>query len=164
MRAPLKRLTTLAGITCAMAATGPVAVAAAATPGTATQTPLPGQSCSVDQGLPSGIPNLGPTGPLGPLGSKGPLGGNNSNLPCGASAVDVGPGGPLGPGGALGSISSPAPQSAPAPQSSPAPQTSPAKKHTSPSTRPGDRRRGASEETCRAQTGRIPINGSRSTG
>src|SRR5258707_14796757 len=115
MRSPPIRLAALAGITCAMLGASPVALADNTTP-----TPLPGQSCSENQGLLPGIPNLGPTGPLGPLGSKGPLGGDNSKLPCGAAAFDLGPGGPLVPGGALGSISSPAPRIKPAPPVTPA--------------------------------------------
>ena len=126
MTASLKRLTTLAGITCAIVGTGPVALAAPAA-GTAGQTPLPGQSCSVNQGLPAGVDNLGPTGPMGPLGSKGPLGGNNTNLPGGPAACDLGPAGPLGPGGALGS---PSPAAQNSPQNSPARQTRPGKKQT----------------------------------
>jgi hypothetical protein len=98
-----KRLFTAFGIVCAVASAGPIAVAAAAPSGT----PLPGQSCSANQGLPAGIQNLSPTGPLGPLGSSGPLGNDNS-LPCGSSAFDLGPTGPLGPGGALRSAA-PAP-------------------------------------------------------
>jgi hypothetical protein len=96
MRSSLRGLT-IAGVACAIVGTAPVAVATAAPTGT----PLPGQSCSVNQGLLPGVPNLGPTGPLGPLGPSGPSGGNN--LPCGTSAFDLGPAGPLGPGGALGS-------------------------------------------------------------
>lgn len=114
MKPSLKYLTAVAGITCVTAA-APAAQAGAATPSTAGGTPLlPGLSCSVNQGLLPGIPNLGPTGPLGPLGSSGPLGGNGNNLPCGLAAINLGPSGPLGPGGALGS-QQPAPQ--PAPQS-----------------------------------------------
>jgi hypothetical protein len=103
MRPVLRDLTAVAAITCALGAAGPVAQAVAAAP-PSTGTPLlPGLSCSTNQGLPPGIPNLGPTGPLGPLGPSGPNGGNNSNLPCGLAAFNFGPGGPLGPGGALAS-------------------------------------------------------------
>jgi hypothetical protein len=133
MRSSLTRLTTLAGIACAIAGTGPVASAAAAGP-----TPLTGPGCTGNQGT-----NLGPTGPLGPLGSKGPLGGNNTNLPGGGAACDLGPAGPLGPGGALGSTTSAAaPQSSPAPQKSPARQTTPGKKR-------GHGRHGAKRKTAR---------------
>jgi hypothetical protein len=119
MLSSMKRLTAAAGITCALVGTGPVALAAAATPPAPTaagalptlQLPSPltpqGQSCSVNQGLFPGLPNLGPTGPLGPLGSKGPLGNTNSNLPCGVAAFNLGPTGPLGPGGALGQGAAP---------------------------------------------------------
>jgi hypothetical protein len=108
----LRRFTAIAGITCAIAAIGPVAMAGAATPpaGAIGAFPslsfptMPGLSCSVNQGLFPGFLNLGPTGPLGPLGPHGPLGNTNSNLPCGAAAFNFGPSGPLGPGGALGSI------------------------------------------------------------
>lgn len=107
MRSSLKRLGVFAASTCAIVGSGPVAFAGAATPvptSAASGTPLfPGLSCSVNQGLLPGIPNLGPTGPLGPLGPSGPLGGTNNNLPCGASVFNLGPTGPLGPGGALGS-------------------------------------------------------------
>jgi hypothetical protein len=141
MRPSLKGLTTIAGITCAVVGASPVALAAAATPGTtsASPSPLPGQSCSVNQGLFPGVPNLGPTGPLGPLGSHGP-GANNNNLPCGSSALNLGPSGPLGPGGLLGgSNSSPAQQTSPAQPASAAQATSTthqtATKHTSRRTR-----------------------------
>jgi hypothetical protein len=137
MKSSLKRLTAVAGTTCAILGAGPAVVLAATTPGAPTMTtasPLPGQSCSVNQGLFPGIPNLGPTGPLGPLGSSGPVGGNNQNLPCGTAAFNVGPTGPLGPGGALGSVSSPsqqtgtAAQAAPASQAASAPSANPARK------------------------------------
>jgi hypothetical protein len=138
MNSLVGRATTVAGVACAIIGAGPVALAGAATP-----TPLPGMSCSVNQGLLPGIPNLGPTGPLGPLGAYGPSG-NNNNLPCGASAFDLGPGGPLGPGGALGQPpappASPAPQAGPAPQARPAPQSTPAKR-TSPARHPGHKRK-----------------------
>jgi hypothetical protein len=132
MRPSFKELTAVAGITCAIAGAGPVALAGAATPPTtpASGTPLlPGLSCGVNQGLLPGIPNLGPTGPLGPLGSSGPGGGSGSNLPCGLSAINLGPTGPLGPGGTLGGGQQPpatqpsAPTSAPTPAPAAAPQT-----------------------------------------
>jgi hypothetical protein len=123
MLSSLKRFAAVAGVTCAALAAGPVGLAGAATPllnvpsalrplalpnqpllPGPNQPLLPGLSCSVNQGLFPGIPNLGPTGPLGPLGSHGPLGNTNNNLPCGAAAFDLGPSGPLGPGGALGSL------------------------------------------------------------
>jgi hypothetical protein len=111
----LRRFTAIAGVTCAIAGVGPVAMASAATPASATTGALPsfalptlpswpGLSCSVNQGLFPGFINLGPTGPLGPLGPHGPLGNTNSNLPCGIAAFNLGPSGPLGPGGALGSL------------------------------------------------------------
>jgi hypothetical protein len=116
MLVSLKRLTAIAGLTCAIAGVAPVALAGAATPtpagalGASASLQLPtslfpmsgGLSCSVNQGLFPGFINLGPTGPLGPLGSHGPLGNTNNNLPCGAAAFNLGPSGPLGPGGALG--------------------------------------------------------------
>ena len=76
---------TVAGISsvilgAAVLAAQPAAAFAATAP---TPTPLPGLSCSVNQGLLPGIPNLGPTGPDGPLGPQGPLGGSG-NLPCGS--------------------------------------------------------------------------------
>jgi hypothetical protein len=119
MRSSLKHLTAVAGITCAIAGAGPVALAGAATTGptnTTSGTPLmPGLSCGVNQGLVPGIPNLGPTGPLGPLGPAGPnSGGGNGNLPCGGAAFNLGPSGPLGPGGALGSTPAAPPQTSPA--------------------------------------------------
>jgi hypothetical protein len=124
------RLAAITGVTCAIAATGTVASAWAATPGAPTGTPLfPGLSCSVNQGMIPGIPNLGPTGPMGPLGPSGPLGNTNSNLPCGLSALNFGPSGPLGPGGALGTPPA-APQSGPAQPTSSPTQTSPAKPST----------------------------------
>jgi hypothetical protein len=115
----LQRRIAIAGITCAIAGAGPVALAGAATPAQADgigalpslQLPnlslFPGQSCSANQGLFPGFMfpgfiNLGPTGPLGPLGAFGPLGGGTSPLPCGAAIFNLGPSGPLGPGGALG--------------------------------------------------------------
>jgi hypothetical protein len=112
----LKRGIAVAGITCALAGVGPIAVAGAATPapfagfgaGASFQLPnaplFPGLSCGVNQGLFPGFVNLGPTGPLGPLGAYGPLGSSGNNLPCGAAAFNLGPGGPLGAGGALGSL------------------------------------------------------------
>ena len=122
MKSSLKDLTAVAGVACAIVGAGPIALAAAA-PGTTSPggaTPLPGQSCDVNQGLPPASQNLGPTGPLGPLGPSGP-GGSNTNLPCGGSALNLGPSGPLGPGGALGSTPTP-----PQPTGSPAqPTTSP---------------------------------------
>ena len=102
MKSIVRRVTTIAGVTCAIMGSGTVALtgaAASAATSAPAPTPLPGQSCSVNQGLLPGIPNLGPTGPLGPLGSHGPSG-NNGSLPCGTSAFDLGPSGPLGPGGA----------------------------------------------------------------
>src|ERR1700731_3202821 len=110
MKTSLKILSAIAGVTCAIVGAGPVALAAAAPGGTSSAggTPLPGQSCGVNQGLPDGSPNLGPTGPLGPLGPAGP-GGNNNSLPCGGSELNLGPSGPRGPGGAL-------PPALPAPQ------------------------------------------------
>jgi hypothetical protein len=115
MLSSLKRFTVIAGVTCAIAGTSPVALAGAATPapanpfGASASLQFPGfslfggtQDCSQNQGLFPGFINLGPTGPLGPLGPKGPLGNSNKNLPCGAAAFNLGPGGPLGPGGALG--------------------------------------------------------------
>jgi hypothetical protein len=110
----LKSRIAIAGITCAIAGAGPVALASAATPAQATgigalgslqlpnQPLFPGLSCSVNQGLFPGFINLGPTGPLGPLGAYGPLGGGTSHLPCGAATFNIGPSGPLGPGGPLG--------------------------------------------------------------
>jgi hypothetical protein len=113
----LKRLTAVAGVTCAIAGVGPVAMASAAPPAlnlpsAAASLPnpfanaplFPGLSCSVNQGLFPGFINLGPTGPLGPLGPAGPLGSTNHNLPCGGAAFNLGPSGPLGPGGALGGL------------------------------------------------------------
>src|ERR1700761_2429357 len=99
---------TLAGITsmvlgAAAFAAQPAAAFAATTPA---PSPLPGLSCSVNQGLLPGIPNLGPTGPDGPLGPQGPLGGSG-NLPCGLSVLNLGPTGPLGPQGALGAGAQP---------------------------------------------------------
>jgi hypothetical protein len=119
MRPSRRVLTAVAVITSAASAAGPAVSAAAPAAANATggtPLPFPGLSCGVNQGLPPGIPNAGPTGPLGPLGSSGPLGGGSGNLPCGASALNLGPTGPLGPGGALGSGQppSPAPHSAPA--------------------------------------------------
>jgi hypothetical protein len=120
MLSPLKRLAAIAGITCAACGVGPVALAGAATPPSSAlgalsppalsipspfsgaQPLFPGLSCSVNQGLFPGIPNLLPTGPLGPLGPHGPLGNTNKNLPCGADVFNLGPSGPLGPHGALG--------------------------------------------------------------
>jgi hypothetical protein len=114
MLSSMKRFTAVAGITCALVGTGPVAIAAAATPSApnaigalpALQLPFPSplqqQSCNVNQGLFPGFLNLGPTGPLGPLGPHGPLGNTNNNLPCGAAVFNLGPSGPLGPGGPLG--------------------------------------------------------------
>ena len=114
MRSPT-RLTASGGIAAAVAATGPVASAVAATPAT-TSIPQPSYilplalpifpggpvqqpgTCGANQGLPPGIVNLGPTGPLG---SHGPLG--SGHLPCGVSIWDLGPNGPLGRGGAPGS-------------------------------------------------------------
>ena len=116
MTSSLKRLSGVAGITCALVGSGPVALAAAASPPASSGTPLfPGLSCSVNQGLPPGFLNLGPTGPLGPLGPNGPLGGGNSNLPCGLAAFNLGPTGPLGPGGPLATVQPPASTSQPAP-------------------------------------------------
>jgi hypothetical protein len=113
----LKRFTAIAGITCAIAGVGPVAMASAAAPPSVTPVALPalpalplpfpgttGLSCSVNQGFFPGFLNLGPTGPLGPLGPHGPLGNTNNNLPCGAAVFNLGPSGPLGPGGALGTL------------------------------------------------------------
>jgi hypothetical protein len=134
MRSSLKHLTAVAGITCAIAGAGPVALAGAATTGptnTTSGTPLfPGGSCGVNQGLMPGIPNLGPTGPLGPLGPAGPNGGGNGNLPCGGAAFNLGPSGPLGPGGALGSTpAAPQPTTSPAqPTTSPTQPASPVKR------------------------------------
>src|ERR1700751_5340405 len=93
VRPSVKNLSAMAGIACAIAAAGPVSAANAATPatGSGTPLPLPGLSCSTNQGLLPGIPNLGPTGPLGPLGADGPAGGNGSNLPCGLDAFNFGP-------------------------------------------------------------------------
>jgi hypothetical protein len=120
MLSSMKRLTAIAGITCAIVGAGPVALAAAATPPApnaigalpSMQLPLPSplqpQSCSVNQGLFPGFLNLGPTGPLGPLGPRGPLGNTNSNLPCGAAVFNLGPTGPLGPSGPLGQGGAPA--------------------------------------------------------
>lgn len=136
MKSSLKGLTAIAGVTYAIIGAGPVALAAAAPGGTSSAggSPLPGQSCDVNQGLPAGSPNLGPTGPLGPLGPAGP-GGNNNSLPCGGSALNLGPSGPLGPGGALGSGQQSAPQPTPGPQSHRAPHSRPGKhapaKHSS---------------------------------
>src|ERR1700749_2514573 len=111
---------TLSGVTCAVLGFGLLSTAPAmASTNTAMPSPLPGLSCSTNQGLLPGIPNLGPTGPLGPLGADGPAGGNGSNLPCGLDAFNFGPTGPLGPGGALGSAPVAAP--APTPASAPAP-------------------------------------------
>jgi hypothetical protein len=112
MLSSLKRFTVIAGVTCAIAGAGPVALAGAAKPAPANpfdafaalqfpNAPLPGQDCSVGQGLFPGFINLGPTGPLGPLGPKGPLGNTNKNLPCGLAVFNFGPSGPLGPGGPL---------------------------------------------------------------
>ena len=127
MKPSLRRLGTVAGITCAIAGIGPVASSIAATPGAPSPTPstFPGLSCSVNQGLLPGIPNVGPTGPLGPLGSSGPTG-SSSNLPCGTSVLNLGPTGPLGPGGALGPGSAPAQQTAPGQQATPGQQAAPA--------------------------------------
>jgi hypothetical protein len=113
MLSSLKRFTVIAGITCAIAGVGPVALASAATPPSSaisalpsfplpTQFPFGGLSCSVNQGLFPGFINLGPTGPLGPLGPQGPLGNSGNNLPCGADAFNLGPSGALGPHGPLG--------------------------------------------------------------
>jgi hypothetical protein len=116
MSSLLKRGIALAGLTCAIAGAGPVALASA-DPAPATglgafaSWQMPGfslfggtgTSCGANQGLFPGFLNLGPTGPLGPLGAHGPLGAT-TNLPCGAAAFNLGPGGPLGPGGALGSL------------------------------------------------------------
>ncbi|HWE12588.1 MAG TPA: hypothetical protein VG365_03700 [Solirubrobacteraceae bacterium] len=117
MLASLKRFTAVAGVTCAAAGVGPVALAAADTPAPTPLGALPslpgvpssltnpfGLSCSVNQGLPPWFINLGPTGPLGPLGPHGPLGNTNNNLPCGADVFNFGPTGPLGPGGPLGGL------------------------------------------------------------
>jgi hypothetical protein len=137
MRSPLRVLTAVAAVTCAAASAGPTTWAAAA-PSAAnaaggTPLPFPGLSCGVNQGLPPGIPNVGPTGPLGPLGSSGPLGGGSGNLPCGASALNLGPSGPLGPGGALGSGQGPssASHADPAPQASRVTHRHPSGKRTS---------------------------------
>jgi hypothetical protein len=144
MRSSLKHLTAVAGITCALAGAGPVAVAAADTTGptnTTSGTPLlPGGSCSVNQGLMPGIPNLGPTGPLGPLGPAGPKGSGSGsgNLPCGGSAFNLGPSGPLGPGGLLGSTPATPQQGSPAqPPTSPAQPASPVKRTVAKHKTPG---------------------------
>jgi hypothetical protein len=113
MLSSLKRLTAIAGVSCAVIGVGPVALASAATPSPTVATGLPsltlpgwpgtsGSSCNVNQGLFPGFINLGPTGPLGPLGPNGPLGNGNNNLPCGSGVFNLGPSGPLGPGGLLG--------------------------------------------------------------
>jgi hypothetical protein len=116
MRFSLRRIGAAAGVALAVAGAAPVASAVAATPLTpVNQIPQltlpvpiglpfqqqPAGSCGPNQGLPFGILNLGPTGPLGPLGADGPLGAGH--LPCGISIWDLGPAGPLGPHGALGS-------------------------------------------------------------
>jgi hypothetical protein len=132
----------LTGITCAVVGSGLVAAPAVASATTAPPTiagiespaplPFPGTSCSVNQGLLPGIPNLGPTGPLGPLGSDGPLG-SAGNLPCGLSVLNLGPTGPLGPGGQLDSAPAPAPQpvsTAPAAAASSPSASAPAVKST----------------------------------
>jgi hypothetical protein len=117
MLSSLKRLTAIAGVSCAIVGVGPVALASAATPSPTFTSGLPsltlpgwpgssgssGSSCSTNQGLFPGFINLGPTGPLGPLGPNGPLGNGNKNLPCGSAVFNLGPSGPLGPGGLLGS-------------------------------------------------------------
>ena len=122
MLSSMKRLTAVAGITCAIVAAAPVAIAAAApasvpapiptgalpSPQLPLPSPLQGNSCSVNQGLLPGFLNPGPTGPLGPLGPNGPLGNTNNNLPCGAAVFNLGPTGPLGPSGPLGGGGAPA--------------------------------------------------------
>jgi hypothetical protein len=80
-------------VVAALAMTGPVSGASAASP-----TTFSTRLCAAIPGS-----NLGPTGPNGPLGAKGPLG-NTSSLPGGCDASNLGPGGPLGPGGALGGV------------------------------------------------------------
>ena len=79
MKSPSRRFPVFTGVIAAISLSVAASSANAATlngtsPGN--QTPLlPGLSCSVNQGLLPGIPNLGPTGPLGPLGPAGPAGG-----------------------------------------------------------------------------------------
>jgi hypothetical protein len=109
----LRRVSSITGVTTAVSVTVSLSSASAATAplmSASSQTPLPLPSLpgNANQGLLSGIPNLGSTGSLGPLGSDGLLGGANSDLPGGLAALDLTTTVPLGPGGPLGAVRPPA--------------------------------------------------------